>query len=57
MLGNLLLRLMDAPLDELVSRILTDDYAENLFLAGTISRKLSLRAIVEACLRAQTGEV
>ena len=38
MLGNLLLRLMDAPLDELVSRILTDDFAEYLFLAGTISR-------------------
>jgi glutamate synthase domain-containing protein 2 len=57
MIGNLLLRLLDGPLDEIVSRMMTDDYSENLFLAGTIVQKLSLRAMVEASLRAQTGEI
>lgn len=57
MIGNLLLRLLDPSLDEIISRMISDDYSENLFLAATISQKLSLRAIVEASLRAQTGEV
>lgn len=57
MIGNLLLRLLDEPLDQIISRMLTDDYSENLFLAGTITQKLSLRAMVEASLRAQTGEI
>jgi glutamate synthase domain-containing protein 2 len=57
LIGNLLLRLLDAPLDEIISRMMTDDYSENLFLAGTIVQKLSLRAMVEASLRAQTGEI
>jgi glutamate synthase domain-containing protein 2 len=56
LLNSLLMSILNPLSDETVKRLLTDEYPFNLFLMGTIAEKLTVRGIVEACLRAETGK-
>lgn len=52
---NLMRRAMDAWFDDMMRRMLTDPYTENVFATVTVAQKLGVRNIVEAALRAETG--
>lgn len=48
--------LVNSASDEMMERILKDPYNENLFVMATVAQKLTLRAIIEASMRAQSGQ-
>lgn len=56
MLEKMMLWLMDPSMDAAMKNMLTSKYAENPFLMTTIAGKLTPRAIMEAGMRAQTGQ-
>lgn len=56
-MGWLMLKIMDPAVDEIIQKVFTEDYSSNPFTAVTIAEKLSLLAIVEAGIRATTGQV
>lgn len=43
--------------DNLMGRMLKDEYTENIFVLITAAQKLTVRAIIEACMRGESGEV
>ncbi|WML35974.1 hypothetical protein [Clostridium sp. OS1-26] len=43
--------------DNIIERILKDEYTENLFVLITAAQKLTVRAIIEACMRGESGQV
>lgn len=43
--------------DEMMVNILTKDYPENFFVMATAAEKISVKAIVEACIRGESGKV
>ncbi|KYH28983.1 MULTISPECIES: FMN-binding glutamate synthase family protein [Clostridium] len=49
--------LINSASDEMMERMLKDQYNENLFVMATAAQKLTLRAIIEASMRAQSGQV
>lgn len=57
MFENLMRNLMNNVSDEMMERMLQDPYNQNLFLMVTASQKLTLKAIIEASMRAQSGKV
>lgn len=53
----LMMKMLDPMADETISKILTEDYSDNPFLLATVAEKMSLRALIEASIRAETGTV
>lgn len=56
MLSWMLMKLMDPSMDEAMTKMLTEDYADNPFLMVTVIEKLSPRAMMEAAMRAEAGK-
>ncbi|HWJ02195.1 MAG TPA: FMN-binding glutamate synthase family protein, partial [Verrucomicrobiae bacterium] len=55
MLGWLTMKLMDPLMDDAMLKMLTEDYPDNPFLMMTIAEKITPRAMIEACMRAEKG--
>lgn len=53
----LVMKLLDPMADESIAKVLTEDYSDNPFLLATVAEKMSLRALIEASIRAETGTV
>ncbi|MGD6793843.1 FMN-binding glutamate synthase family protein [Metabacillus indicus] len=56
MIEKMMLWLMNSSMDAAMKDMLTSEYQENPFLMTTIAGKLSPRAIMEAGMRAQSGQ-
>lgn len=56
MFNWMLTKMMDPVMDDVMLKALTAKYAENPFVMMTIAEKLTPGAIVEACMRAETGK-
>jgi methylamine---glutamate N-methyltransferase subunit C len=56
MLSELMLRLMNPVTDNMLKTMLTEPYPNNPLVMTTTFEKLSLRAVLEAGIRAQTGQ-
>lgn len=56
MLNELLLRLMNPVTDSMLKNMLTESYPNNPILMTTTFEKLSLRGVIEAGIRAETGK-
>jgi methylamine---glutamate N-methyltransferase subunit C len=56
LLNELLLRMANPIADGLFEKLVTEDYAKNPLVMTTIMEKLTLRAIAETGIRAQTGK-
>lgn len=56
MLNELMLRLLNPVTDDLLKSMLTKPYSDNPFVMTTTFEKLSLRAVLEAGMRAETGQ-
>ncbi|MEQ6389948.1 FMN-binding glutamate synthase family protein [Bacillaceae bacterium S4-13-58] len=56
MIERMMMWLMDPTMDSAMKNMLTSKYDENPFLMTTIAEKLTPRAIMEAGMRAQTGQ-
>lgn len=56
MLNELLLRLMNPVTDGMLKNMLTEAYPNNPMVMTTTFEKLSLRAVIEAGMRAETGK-
>lgn len=56
MLTRIVHRIINAVADAVMNRMMQDPYTENLFSYVTITQKLTLRAIVEAAMRAESGK-
>lgn len=50
------MKLLDPTMDEAMTKMLTEDYADNPFLMVTVTEKLSPRAMMEAAMRAEKGK-
>jgi len=50
------MKLMDPSMDEVMAKMLTEDYKDNPFLMVTVAEKLSPRAMMEAAMRAEAGK-
>ena len=49
--------LVNSASDEMMERLLKDPYNENLFVMATAAQKLTLKAIIEASMRGQSGQI
>ncbi|MBU5484801.1 FMN-binding glutamate synthase family protein [Clostridium sp. MSJ-11] len=56
MIKNMMTNMMNSLSDDLMVNILTKDYPENFFVMATAAEKLSIMAIVEACMRGESGK-
>lgn len=56
MIKGLVTSMVDNLSDDLMVNMLTKDYPENFFVMATAAEKLSLVAIVEACMRGESGK-
>ncbi|AGA68563.1 glutamate synthase family protein [Desulfitobacterium dichloroeliminans LMG P-21439] len=56
MLNELMLRLMNPLTDAMLENMLTESYPNNPMVMTTTFEKLSLRAVIEAGIRAETGK-
>ncbi len=56
MLNWLMSKTMDPLADEALGEVLTADYADNPFVMMTVAEKLTVRGIIEAGMRAQSGK-
>ena len=50
------MKLMNPLLDESATKVMTEEYADNMLSLLTVAEKLSPRAIVEAAMRAESGK-
>ena len=55
MIKGMVTNMMDNLSDDLMEKMLTKDYPENFYVMATAAEKLSLKAIVEACIRGELG--
>lgn len=55
-LSWLVMKLLNPLTDEALIKMLTEDYPDNPFVMVNIAEKLSPRALVEACMRAESGK-
>lgn len=55
MISQLLLKMLNPALDDVSVQMLTQNYPNNPFIMTTVSEKLTPRAIIEACIRAELG--
>lgn len=56
LLSWLAMKIMDPAVDDLMAKMLTEDYPDNPFMMVTVAEKLSPRAIMEAAMRAESGK-
>ncbi len=56
LLSWMMMKLMDPSMDEVMTKMLTEDYKDNPFLMVTVAEKLSPRAMMEAAMRAEAGK-
>lgn len=56
MFAGMMRKMMDGMVDSMFRRMMQDPYTENIFSMVTIIQKLSMRSIVEAGMRAETGK-
>ncbi len=56
LMSYLTMKLTDPMMDEALIKMMTEDYPDNPFVMATIAEKLTPRAIVEACMRAESGK-
>lgn len=49
------MKMMDPVMDEVMAKMMTEDYSDNPFLLVTAAEKLTPRAAIEAAIRAETG--
>jgi methylamine---glutamate N-methyltransferase subunit C len=56
LLSWLLMKLMDPLTDEATVKMLTEEYKDNPFLLFTVAEKMTPRAIIEAGMRAESGQ-
>jgi glutamate synthase domain-containing protein 2 len=56
LLSWMMMKLMDPSMDEVMAKMLTEDYKDNPFLMVTVAEKLSPRAMMEAAMRAEAGK-
>ena len=56
LLGWALMKLIDPLADEATAKMMTEDYKDNPFLFVTVAEKLSPRAMIEAGIRAESGQ-
>lgn len=56
MFHNLIRSIANDTADGFMEKILKDQYKENLFVLITAAQKLTARAIIEACMRGETGQ-
>lgn len=56
MFENIIKSMTDENSDKILEKLLTLDYDKNLFVLITAAQKISLRAIVEASIRGETGK-
>ena len=56
LLSWLMMKMMDPMADEVMTKMLTEDYPDNPFLMVTVAEKLSPRAMMEAAMRAESGK-
>jgi len=57
LLSLLLMKMMDPLADEATVKMLTEDYKDNPFMLVTVAEKMTPRAIIEAGMRAESGQV
>jgi len=55
-LNWLMMKMLDPATDDAIAKMLTEDYPDNPFSMVTVTEKLSPRAMVEACMRAESGK-
>lgn len=56
LLSWMMMKLMDPAMDEATVKMLSEDYPDNPFLMVTVAEKLSPRAMMEAAMRAESGQ-
>ncbi|AJQ28151.1 MULTISPECIES: FMN-binding glutamate synthase family protein [Pelosinus] len=56
LLSWMMMKLIDPSMDEVMAKMLTEDYKDNPFLMVTVAEKLSPRAMMEAAMRAEAGK-
>ncbi len=56
MISELMMRMMNPVADDILSTMLTKQYNDNPLVMMTIMEKLTLRAIAEAGIQAETGK-
>ncbi len=56
MFENLIKSITDENSDKMLEKILTENYDKNLFVLVTAAQKFTLRAIIEASIRGETGK-
>ncbi|SDF24439.1 FMN-binding glutamate synthase family protein [Sporomusa acidovorans] len=56
LLSWMMMKMMDPAMDEIMAKMLTEDYPDNPFLLVTVAEKLSPRAVMEAAIRAELGK-
>ena len=57
MLSSLLLRILDPVADDITRTLLTEDYPNNPYVLVTAAQKLTMKALIETTMRAETGKV
>lgn len=57
MFENLIRNILNNASDDMLEKVLKDTYNENMFVMVTAAQKLTLRAIVEASMRAESGQI
>jgi len=55
-LNWLMMKMLDPISDQAMLKMLTEDYPDNPFSMVTVAEKLSPRAMMEACMRAESGK-
>lgn len=56
MLSQLLMKMMDPTMDKLLLKMITTNYPENPFVMMSASEKLTIKAVIEAGIRAEIGD-
>ena len=56
MLSWMMMKMMDPMMDELLRKMLTEDYPDNPFIMVSVAEKLTPQALIEAGMRAESGK-
>jgi len=56
MLKSIMLRMLNPLIDDALTKMVTEDYPDNPFVILTAAAKMTPRAIIEACMRAESGK-
>jgi methylamine---glutamate N-methyltransferase subunit C len=56
LLSWMMMKMMDPMMDEVLRKMLTEDYPDNPFVMVSVAEKLTPQAIIEASMRAESGK-